>query len=191
MNCRSPNRVSLPFHTTERLVGWRGVQLFTDLSKGDGEATRYVVLSVEMAWKTFNLSRQGCMQITAQLMSEPPLRRKARRLNQANWTHKRLSIWCNTTAALSDLWLLIGNLRTERSGTQTRHPQYIRLETDGTSPVSKTRRPPGKGRENYVICKKGGMPHWPLAPQDVGISEERTVTIAINLLNSLGKERAK
>lgn len=84
MNCRSPNRVSLPFHTTERLVGWRGVQLFTDLSKGDGEATRYVVLSVEMAWKTFNLSRQGCMQITAQLMSEPPLRRKARRLNQAN-----------------------------------------------------------------------------------------------------------
>lgn len=43
MNCRSPNRVSLPFHTTERLVGWRGVQLFIDLSKGDGEATRYVV----------------------------------------------------------------------------------------------------------------------------------------------------
>ena len=43
MNCRSPNCVSLPFHTTERLVGWRGVQLFIGLSKGDGEATRYVV----------------------------------------------------------------------------------------------------------------------------------------------------
>lgn len=44
--------MSLQFHTTERLVAWRVVQLFTYVSKGDGEATPYV----RCGWLEFILS---------------------------------------------------------------------------------------------------------------------------------------
>lgn len=147
------------------------------------------ILSVDIIWVTFNLSkaRQPSWRIALGICwgfetRRPHLSYRIARSqlitgvgiyrSSLNWcqnplhgetracsirrTHTSLSICCITTDALqhlSELWPFVG---TERSGTKTRRTFFSLKPMVPKAFVSKTKlgERHGKGRENYVICKK-------------------------------------